>query len=348
VCRRFTQKSSNGTRRVPTTLKTGYTGSVTPLLDFPSHTVLAHFAPHTDGLTWTRAGGGFSGARVFRGTADTPRVALKEWPPGTSPERVRQIHTWLARAAHLPFVPTVFPGAGRHTVFAGGDRVWDCCRWMLGAPRTTPTVEEVTRACEAVARLHNAWAAEAEVGPCPGVQNRLRALAENESLLAAGPGALLPVSPLLDPLLRRAVFVAARAAPRATRELRPWAEHPFTLHPCVRDLRADHVLFSDGRVGIIDFGAMAVDHPAVDITRLLGDFASPALFASGLNAYRSARTGFDTPDEFVGLLARAGAVCSVLGWLVRLVVRRDPVPDPSATALRLASLITRAEEFAHV
>lgn len=320
-----------------------------PLLDLPPVAVRAHFASHTDGLTWTRVPGGFSGARVYRGDdSGAPRAALKAWPPGTSAERLQQIHAWMACAEHLPFVPGVLRGADGTTIAVEGGTAWDCCRWMPGAPRAQPTTAEVAAACEAVARLHDAWASESQRGPCPGVANRLRALTENEPLLRAGPRALPPVSPLLDMLLRRAVEVAARTAPLAARALEPWARHTFTLHPCVRDLRGEHVLFEGGRVsGVIDFGAAAVDHAAVDLARLLGDFAGEdaARFGAGLSAYRGARPAFDAPDVFVRVLSRTGVVCSVLGWLVRLVVRREPASDPATIFARLHQLLARLERI---
>jgi homoserine kinase type II len=316
--------------------------------DFPPNSVLLHFAPHTDGLTWRRVPDGFSGARVYRGDdSAAPRLALKAWPTGTSPERLRQIHAWLVRWEQLPFVPVVFRGAGRSTVATEDGRVWDCCRWMPGEPRTRPTSGEVASACVAVARIHAMWAGEAQRGPCPGVANRLRILGETEPLLRVGPGALAPVDPLLDPLLRRAVEVLARVAPLVARALEPWARHTCALHPCVRDLRGEHVLFDGEKVsGIIDYGAAAFDHAAVDLARLLGDYAAgdEALFAVGFGAYRGARPGFDAPDEFVRVLARAGVICSALGWLVRLVTNREPVSEPVAIGARLAQLLGRIDE----
>jgi homoserine kinase type II len=255
----------------------------------------------------------------------------------------------MLAARHLPFVPEVLTGAGGHPAFFESDRAWDCCRWLPGEPRPAPTPEEVAAACEAVARLHDAWAALATSrGPCPGVRNRLRVLAENESLLRAGPDALPPVAPELDPLLRRAVAVAGRFAPLAIAALRPWENREGALQTCVRDLRGEHVLFSAGAVtGIIDFGAAAVDHSAVDLARLLTDLAGvdSALFTAGLNAYRTARPAFDAADHFVKLLAETGTVCSVLGWLVRLVARREPFSDTGAIATRLALLVDRAESI---
>jgi homoserine kinase type II len=254
----------------------------------------------------------------------------------------------MIRAKHLPFVPRVLGGVGGSTVFSADARVWDCCRWVPGEPRAFPTVAEVETACEAVARLHAVWATEAERGPCPGVRNRLRILAETEPLLRAGPSALPAVDPHLDPLLRRAVEVVALCAPRAARSLEPWAPRSFRLHPCVRDLRCAHVLFRTDQVsGVIDFGAVAVDHAAVDLARLLGDYApaDEARFAAAMRAYRSARPSFDAPDEFVRVFAGTGASCSLLGWLVRLVLNREPVVDVAALSSRLAYWLARIEEL---
>jgi Ser/Thr protein kinase RdoA (MazF antagonist) len=348
---RYTKTKSAAQQNEAPRQRVGYTDRVTPLPDQPPFPVLAHFAPHARGLTWHRVSGGFSGAHVWRGDENlTPRLALKAWPPNTTPERLRQIHAWMLAVRQLPFVPEVLPGAGGRTAFLESDRVWDCCRWLPGEPRPTPTPEDVAAACEAVAALHVAWATfAAPRGPCPGVRNRLRVLAENESLLRAGPDALPSVSPELDPLLRRAVGLAGRLAPLAIAALRPWEHRACALQPCVRDLRGEHVLFSAHAVtGIIDFGAAAVDHPAVDLARLLTDLtgSDPSLFTAGLNAYRTARSAFDATDDFVELLAETGTVCSVLGWLVRLVARREPLSDAGAIAVRLALLVGRAESLA--
>ena len=318
---------------------------------YPPFPVLAHFAPHTRGLKWHRASDGFSGAIVWCGTEnDTARLALKAWPVGTTPDHAKQVHAWLSEAASLPFVPNTFAGENGRTIAVEADRVWDCCRWVSGAPCSAPGTAEVTTACIAVAQLHTSWGNKTSYGPCPGVLNRLRILTETEPLVRAGPDALPPVSPDLDPILQHALSVVARVAPTAAKELRPWEHRSFVLQPSVRDLRADHVFFDADRVsGIIDSGAMAADHPAVDLARLLGDYAGidDGLFRVGMNAYRGTNHTFEPSDEFVQLLARTGAACSVLGWLVRLVLRREPVRDPRATAARLAALVARVDSRAH-
>ncbi|MBP3953856.1 phosphotransferase [Gemmata sp. G18] len=305
----------------------------------------------TSDLAWHRATEGFSGAVVWRGddSTNTPRVALKGWPIGVSAERVRQIHLWMSRAAHLPFVPAVFTGThGSTAVFADG-RFWDACRWVPGEPRALLTETEVCAACDAIAQLHLCWPLAPARGPCRGVLNRIEVLTEHRARFDDWNRVLPAVAPELDSLLRRAVKVVRRCADPAISALRPWSARPLVSRPVLRDLRSEHVLFTADRVtGIIDFGAMAIDHPAIDLARFLGESSSArdAIFSAGLSAYRSAAV-LDAPDEFVHLLARTGIVCSVLGWLVRLVVRREPVPRPTATAARLTHLLTRAEEITH-
>lgn len=326
------------------------TGPIQADPETPPATAVEHFAPATSALTWHRASPGFSGAVVWRGTdaAGTPRVALKGWPPATTPERIHQIHLWQARVAHLPFVPTVLPGARAGRVIHATGRLWDACQWVPGTPPQHPTSADVQGACEAIARLHRSWPAGPTPRPCRGIVARLEMLLTHRPLYArAGPHPPSTASDL-GPLLHRAARAVARLAEPAVAALRSWAERPLGERPCVRDLRAEHVLFEGGAVtGIVDYGAMALDNPAVDLARFLGDCAAadPELFDVGVSAYRRAGGPLDSPDAFVALLARTGAVCSVLGWLVRAWVLREPVPPPAAA--RLAEQLARTESIRH-
>lgn len=315
----------------------------------PPGAVVAHFAPETAHLQWHRVAAGFSGAVVWRGDdkAGAPQLAVKGWPPDTPPERVAQVHRWQARAAHLSFVPALVRGKRGFTSIPSDGRLWEACRWMPGAPRPAPTLPEVQAACAAVAQLHLAWPAEALKRPCRGVVGRLELLLADPPRFASG-GPLPRVAPELDPLLNEAARVVARLAEPVAAALRPWAAWPLSERPCVRDLRAEHVLFRDGRVtGIVDFGATALDNPACDLARLLSDFDTAALdlFDEGLRAYRESGGPLDAPDELVRLLAAAGVVGSALGWLVRVFVRHEPLTRPAAVAERLAGLLKKIERI---
>ena len=81
----------------------------------------------------------------------------------------------------------------------------------------------------------------------------------------------------------------------------------------------------------------------------MGDLAGEddERFTAGLRAYRAVGGSIEVPDEFVRLLDRTGVVCSVLGWLRRLLVEKRTYPDPFAVSRRLGTLLVRAERIDH-
>jgi homoserine kinase type II len=98
----------------------------------------------------------------------------------------------------------------------------------------------------------------------------------------------------------------------------------------------------------VDYGAMAIDHPAVDLARLLGDYAEAdhETFARGIRAYRDGGGDFDTSAEFPTLLARTGALGSAINW-VRRLESGEALPVGSAdVARRLSRILGRIEHFA--
>jgi aminoglycoside phosphotransferase len=260
------------------------------------------------GRGWEPVAPGFSGARVWRGTApDAPPVALKEWPEGVSAERVARVHRWLGRAAHLAFVPKV-----RAFAFVAG-RAFEVCDWMPGAPALAPTDAQFAAACEALGALHAAWESERTFGPCPAVLRRLEVLRA------------LP--PARDSLLEQVRDAVRARVPVLLRELEPWERVAVPLQPCVRDPRAADVLFEGDRVsGIVDFGAADVDSPAADLARYVAD-VSPARVECALRAYREA----GAPAELVRALARTGAACALAGWLAR----GEPLSARAAVRVRV-------------
>jgi hypothetical protein len=295
--------------------------------------------------------GGLSGARVWRGDSPTgsPVVAVKGWPPGMTARRLAAIHLDIDRAAHLPFVPRLLRTEDGDTVVTAGEQVWDATQWRPGRPAELLTPQSASVMAEALARLHEAWPAT-RVGPCPGVRNRLRALEEFERSFPTVPAWESGVAAELVTAARRAWWAVSHHRRAVTAALRRWEPVRFALGPCLRDVRWEHVLFEDGRVsGIVDYGALAEDHVAVDLARYLGD--SPAanseeVLAAAAASYRQARgrgrsTAF--PDEFLRDLTRAGVVCSLIGWLVRLRPGGGAaVPtDAAGVAARIERLLDR-------
>ena len=314
----------------------------------PPRSVLSQFEFPWVKLRWQPALLGFSGAKVWRGeNGDQPLFALKAWPEGVSAARLAGIHRWMTHAAHLPFVPRVlFAANGRTTVLEAG-RLWDVTTWMPGSPRPSPTLLGLRAACTAVARLHSVWRTDSPSGQCPGVRNRLQLL--RDWMSSPRPDFAVSLTPRLDSLVLRAVALISRAAPEAIRTLERWEHRPLRLQPCLRDLRSDHVLFIGNEIGgIVDYGAMAEDHPAVDLARLLGDFSWHHGFpvSAALDCYREAGGLLETPDEFVGELTRTGLLGSAIHWLRRLGHTAGSQLPMEQVEARFALLVERIEYFA--
>jgi Ser/Thr protein kinase RdoA (MazF antagonist) len=308
--------------------------------------VLKLYGPIFQELNWVPVSGGFSGASVWRGddAQGNPRFALKQWPAETAIARLAQIHGWMSDAAHLTFVPKLSSTTEGSAIAQHDERIWDATLWLTGDSRIPACKTEVESACAAVAEIHLAWSRYAGQSKSAGIQRRIDVLSQ---WLAKPSTRLSAFQASLDHLVQRAVNELGRIAPIALEALLPWENVPQIIQPCIRDLRAEHVLFVDERVsGIIDYGAMAVDTPVFDLARLLGDLVddNEELFAQGLNAYRECRTTFVFSDRLVRLLDRVGVVCSLIGWLVRLSNELPSLPTENI-AKRLLHLIVRAEQF---
>jgi hypothetical protein len=140
-------------------------------------------------------------------------------------------------------------------------------------------------------------------------------------------------------------------SPAAVTALEEWENRPVTVKPCVRDLRGEHVLFTNTKVtGIVDYGAMAEDSPAVDLARFLGEVAAnnESRFMAGLRAYRDSGGELDIPDHFVRQLDRGGALGSAIIWINRLCRERRAYPDAISVESRLAFLLLKLQHFAPV
>ncbi len=298
--------------------------------------------------------GGFSGARLWRVEAGVGAFCLRAWPPHEALPRVHYRHALTARARshRLHFVPAVLPALDGGTAVGHAGRWWEVEEWMPGRAdyHERPSRPRLEEACRALARLHGAWEklAEPAPAPCPAVARRLECLREWRELLAAGwhPLTAADKTDPLRPLAERAWRLVGRRAGEVPGRLRPWAARPWRLQPCLCDVWHDHLLYEGERLtGLVDYGAVKVDHPAADLARLLGSLVADdaAGWSAGLAAYRAVRPLAEDEAGLARALDETGAMLGVVNWLRWLYAERREFDDRPAAGRRLAVLVERIE-----
>lgn len=315
-------------------------------------TVLSQYSAAISGLKWSHvANAGFSGATVWCGESEgIPHFALKAYPPGSMNEgRLLAIHGWLRAAGRLPFVPRVLCTVEGTSFVEAADRFWEFTSWMPGTAdfHQRPTRERLEAACAALAELHRIWQPASPIsGPVPGIERRLHVLAEFREWSAAN-----HFFSARDDLLRRTREQVQRLLPTAEQALLAASTRKLPLYPCLCDVWHDHVLFTgDAITGVIDYGAMKIDHAAVDLARLLGSLVpgDRTEFIAGLTAYRTAGGVLEPSDSFVWMLARTGTICAAAVWLLRFFAHGAVLTHPTPATSRIEMLVTELERILDV
>lgn len=299
--------------------------------------------------------GGFSGARLWRVGSDAGFLCLRAWPVGQpSADRLAAIHALMHRAAAvgLAFVPALWRSDNGETIVAHGGRLWELTTWMPGraAFRASPSRVRLEAACVALAQLHGVWQNPPNVAAvCPAVQRRMQHV--QDWLKRAEQGWQVPDragTESLSPWAARAwQAVRPRLGPLQNK-LRPWLEHPRPVQPCLCDIWHDHVLFDGDRVsGIVDYGAVKIDHVAVDLARLLGSLVEDdaELRRAGLTAYRRVRPLSEEEEALIAVLDEATTILGAANWLKWIYIERKSFEHMEHVAARLARLVERMERW---
>jgi Ser/Thr protein kinase RdoA (MazF antagonist) len=253
--------------------------------------------------------GGMSGAQFWRITVARGAVrgspdpaqpgifALRRWPPEhPSADRLQFIHAVLRHTAShgIDFLPLPLTTTGGESFVRYGGRLWELAPWMPGKADYghSPSTEKLRAAMTALAKFHVAvsnfprTSAPGSAGGPNAIVRHLTRLREltPERICELSRSITDSTWPELAPLARQFVAALPHAIPLAAGQLEPLAKINFPLHPCLRDIWHDHVLFTGDEVtGLVDFGAIDFDTPATDIARLLGSFTSvsPLPFREG-------------------------------------------------------------------
>ncbi len=295
--------------------------------------------------------GGFSGAALWRIDGLAGSMCLRAWP---AHETWTQLHfrhrlMTLARQSGLQFVPSIFPTLDGASAVEHAGRLWELTEWLPGRAdyHDHPSLARLEAACTALAQLHTVWRnLPNTVTGCPAVQRRLEFLEEWQRLLRCGwhPLAVAAESDPLRPIVERAWRVLPSALEKVPQCLRRWLGEQSRLQPCLGDPWNANLLFDGDRLtGLIDYGAVKVDHVAADLSRMLGSLVGNDAegWQTGLQAYRRIAPLTAEEEELAHALDETGLVVSVANWLRWLYQKNRPFADRSAVARRLGELVER-------
>lgn len=313
----------------------------------PIASILSHYPTVASDLIWQPLGsaGGYSGAHLWEGRdSHGQRYALKAYPTDFPPDRLLTIHRLMRQAwMTLPFVPVVEPTRDFSTIVVRHGRVWDLTSWMPGIADFDqhPSEQRLRSVMVALARLHLVWRpSSSEIAPCPAVLRRLELFRYHGDLVSR---------PIADSawqtITQRSRILLDRELPRALVALQAWEHRPVLVQPCLCDPWHDHLLFQgDDLTGVIDYGSVKIDHPAVDLARVLGDLVpgNPIAQQMALDEYRKVNGGVSV-DPLVGILTWTGGLGGIVNWFRRYHRGEIPGAMMPRVRLRIERLLDRTE-----
>lgn len=325
------------------------------LAEFPTSAAPLRFEPVTKH-------GGLSGARIWRVEIEGAYFALRQWPPNhPSPERLRFIHLVLEHTYSHGFhkIPVPLRTRGGESFVDRAGRLWEFAPWLVGENRyeSEANREKQAAALRVLAQFHLASASirhgKSAIGKTslhaasPGLTDRQSRLDELTSATIDSLRVAVErhtVGGAIDALAHSIVPFLPLASATAKPILDSAVSLSLPLQPCLRDIWHGNLLFTGDEVtGIVDFGAMQVDSPALDVARLLGSMAGDDVdsWRLGVATYEDLRPL--TREEHLAVRAAdaSGVVLGCVNWLRWLYVEQRQFGDLSAVELRINKLLPR-------
>jgi homoserine kinase type II len=300
--------------------------------------------------------GGMSGAKFWRIHAPRGVLALRRWPAEhPTPDRLRFIHAVIQQAGRtLDFLPVPITTRDGHTFISDDGHLWELAPWMPGTAdyAASPNAKKLTSAMSALARFHlavsdfhKASLPEFETGSSAIVSRieRLQELAHG-GVQQLAQAVTNSVWPEFAPLAREFLAVLPAALPVAISQNAPLADLRFSLQPCIRDIWSDNVLFTRDEVtGVVDFGAMEIDTPAVDVARLLGSLAGPDPTSrqTGIAAYERVRPLSTNELRAVAALDTTIVLLAGCNWVRWIYVERRQFDNPAQICQHFRRIVER-------
>ncbi len=326
---------------------------------------------------------GFSGAILLQVVVQPIQHAveveycLRGWPPESLPrERLLGLHRLLEHVHRCGVTQVAVPLRNQFgsTMHAESGQFWQLEPWLPGQADflSNPSDQRLKNTMTVVAQWHEAasrfdardyeaeWFGQHASGRSPTVLDRLERIQRFRSTDVAELRNSLARESSLQPwgamelaelrhLARRILDLFELSAGRVADDLLIYRGMCFRLHPCLRDVWHDHVLFEGDQVsGLIDPSAAKSETPATDVARLLGSFLADAdnRWDMAIAAYRSVRPLSDREARLVRVLDQSTVLLSGLTWLERLFVHRLHYSNPSRVLGRLRQITSRLEHLA--
>ena len=277
----------------------------------------------------------------------------RAWPQdGPGRPDLERIHRWLAESVNLGFIPVPISAMDGRTLHDHAGLLWEVSPWHSGrADRDRPPPRPRLRAgLTALAAFHQVLAHHRLRGPSPGLQARFY---EMNWLTQGGFEALQCAVDRATTELGRAparqwLDLARRAAPRVLAPLRRASSRVVSLQPCLRDARPEHLLFHGEQVtGLVDFGAMAIESVAADLSRLLAEWVGvdrPAR-ADALDAYSAVRPLDDAESDLLRVFEDSADLLGGGHWVRWQFVEGRVFSDPGAVVKGLERGVDRASRL---
>ena len=296
-----------------------------------------------------------SGAAIWRLACAEGDFCLRRWPrehPTT--ERLQLIHSiqqyW--HNAGLDVIPRLVASSANTTFVAQDGYLWEISTWQPGVAdfHDRPSRDRLQSAMQTIARLHRASESLEKFVSI----DRIRGVSERIDLLKNLPQSLNSIPSKIDArfgerlrqLAIQSVHLVASLQESCLNSLTEFRAVRLLLAPCLRDIWHDHVLFEGDEVsGVIDFGAVRVDSPLLDLSRLLGSLIEDdnELWEFGLNVYSDVRNLTQSDRQLIRAVDYANTLLSSANWIRWLFVDERHFEDMEAVESRLALLMERLQ-----
>lgn len=303
-------------------------------------------------------GGGLSGADIYRVClSDNSQWCVRAWPTGFEAEaRLPLVFQALQYAfqAGCKFVPVPELSSDGRPYVAFQSRAWEVTPWLSGQPPTEKSLShrQVESAMRSLARLHLAWREfQSTTGPVPGLLERKQKLGRLSERRLSEIEQRLPlfIDRTCAELGQRLISGIRRHLGGVQGELTAMSHLSQRLHPVIRDVKRDHLLFAeDELVGMVDFGTLRIDHFSLDLARLLGslELETGGDWSLARAAYESVTGPLSQVEwSLVQVVDRATVVGAAANWLNWLFIEERDFDDSILVLQRLQQLVRRMDEW---